>query len=142
MSLISADERRFEDHIEKELNSLNYSSRNFNDYDKELCLIKDEIIDFIKNTQTKKWNKLVERNGKDTEKKLLKRISSEISKRGIIHSLRNKITDFGIEFDLCYFQPTSDLNPESKRLYEFNKFTLVRQLHYSRKNQISRKNHS
>ena len=114
MSPISADERRFEDHIEKELISLNYSSRNFNDYDKELCLIKEDVINFIKNTQTKKWNKLVERNGKDTEKKLLKRISLEISKRGIIHSLRNKITDVGIEFDLCYFQPTSDLNPEAK----------------------------
>ena len=50
MSPISADEKRFEEHIEKELNSLNYSSRDFNAYDKELCLIKEDLIDFIKNT--------------------------------------------------------------------------------------------
>ena len=37
-------------HFEKELNSLNYSSRNYKDYDKELLLIKDEVIDFLKNT--------------------------------------------------------------------------------------------
>ena len=38
MSPISPNEKRFEEHIEKELNSLGYSSRNYKDYDKELCL--------------------------------------------------------------------------------------------------------
>ena len=58
MSPESVTEKRFEEHIEKELNSSNYSSRNHKDYDKELLLIKDEVIDFLKNTQPKKWNKL------------------------------------------------------------------------------------
>ncbi len=48
MSPDSVTEKRFEDHIEKELNSLRYSSRNYKDYDKELLLIKDEVIDFLK----------------------------------------------------------------------------------------------
>ena len=33
MSPESVTEKRFEEHIEKELNSLNYSSRNYKDYD-------------------------------------------------------------------------------------------------------------
>ena len=46
----------------KELNSLNFGSRNYKDYDRELCLIQDEVIDFIKNTQPEKWDKLIEIN--------------------------------------------------------------------------------
>ena len=137
MSPISPNEKRFEDHIERELNSLNFCSGNYKDYDRELCLFQNEVIGFIKNTQLEKWNKLNEINGEQTEKKLLKRISSEISKRGIIDVIRNKVIDLGIEFDLCYYQPKSDLNPDLKKLYDFNKFTLVRQLHYSTKNENS-----
>ena len=76
-------------------------------------LIKDEVIDFLKNTQPQKWNKLNDSYGIDTEKKVLQRISSEISKRGIIDVLRNQVADRGVYLDLCYFQPKSDLNPVS-----------------------------
>ena len=131
MSPESVTEKRFEEHIEKELNSLNYSSRNYKDFDKELLLIKDEVINFLKNTQPQKWDKLNSSYGIDTEKKVLQRISSEISKRGIIDVLRNQVADRGVYLDLCYFQPKSDLNPDLQKLYSCNKFTLVRQLHYS-----------
>ena len=60
MSPISPNERRFEEHIERELNSLNFCSRNYKDYDRELCLIQDEVIDFIKDTQPEKWDKLTD----------------------------------------------------------------------------------
>ena len=100
MSPESVTEKRFEDHIEKELNSSNYSSRNYRDFDKELLLIKDELIDFLKNTQPQKWDKLNDSYGIDTEKKVLQRISSEISKRGIIDVLRNQVTDRGVYLDL------------------------------------------
>ena len=68
MSPISPNEKRFEEHIERELNSLNFCSKNYKDYDKDLCLIKDEVIDFIKDTQPEKWAKLTEINGIQTEK--------------------------------------------------------------------------
>ena len=137
MSPESVTEKRFEEHIEKELNSLGYFSRNYKDYDKKLLLIKDEVIDFLKNTQSQKWNKLNDSYGIDTEKKVLQRISSEIAKRGIIDVLRNQVTDRGVYLDLCYFQPKSDLNPDLQKLYSLNKFTLVRQLHYSTENENS-----
>ena len=74
MSPISPSEKRFEEHIERELNSLKFSSRNYKDYDRELCLIQDEVIDFLKDTQPEKWDKLTEINGALTEQKLVKRI--------------------------------------------------------------------
>ena len=58
MSPIAPNEKRFEEHIERELNSLNFCSRNYKDYDRELCLIKDEVVNFIKDTQPEKWDKL------------------------------------------------------------------------------------
>ena len=36
---------KFENHIEKYLNSIEYKSIHFEKYDRTLCLIKDEVLD-------------------------------------------------------------------------------------------------
>ena len=64
MNGLSPNEKKFEKH----LNSLDYSSKNFNEYDRNLCLIKEQVIDFIKTTQQEKWDKLNEIYDLDTEK--------------------------------------------------------------------------
>ena len=51
MSGLSPTEKRFEDHIEQFLNSINYKSIHHNNYDRNLCIIKDEVLKFIKTTQ-------------------------------------------------------------------------------------------
>ena len=48
MSSLKPTEKKFEDHIEKNLNSYEYKSIDYGKYDRDLCLIKDEIINFIK----------------------------------------------------------------------------------------------
>ena len=83
MSPISPNEKRFEDHIERELNSLNFISRNYKYYDRELCLIKDEVVDFIKDTQPEKWDKLNDINGEQTEKNFLKEYLQRYQKEGL-----------------------------------------------------------
>ena len=50
MSPVNPDEKRFEEFIEQELNSSNYSSRDFHEYDLNLCLIPEQVFDFIKTT--------------------------------------------------------------------------------------------
>ena len=137
MSDLRPTEKKFEDHIESHLNSVGYRSTYFGDYDRKLCLIRDQVIEFIKTTQPEEWGRLQEIYDLDTENKILSRISSEISKRGIIDVLRNKVVDRGVYLDLCYFEPKSDLNPDHLKLYQSNKFTVVRQLHYSTKNENS-----
>ena len=51
--------------------------------------------------------------------------------------LRNGIRDMGCRFRLAWFRPASGLNEETRRLYQGNIFSVVRQLHYSEKNNKS-----
>ena len=137
MSDLRPTEKKFEDHIENHLKSVGYSSTQYSEYDRKLCLIREQVIGFIKTAQPEEWDRLTEIYDLDTENKILSRISSEISKRGIIDVLRNRVVDRGVYLDLCYFEPKSDLNPEHRKLHELNQFTLVRQLHYSTQNENS-----
>ena len=137
MSGLSPTEKRFEEHIEGHLKSVGYSTTHFSEYDRNLCLIRDQVIDFIRSTQPEQWSRLQEIYDLDTENKILSRISSEISKRGIINVLRNQVVDRGVYLDLCFFEPKSDLNPDHLKLYQSNHFTVVRQLHYSNQNENS-----
>ena len=137
MSSKSPTEKKFETYIEKYLNSVEYKSIHFEKYDRTLCLVKDEVLDFIKKTQKNNWKKLQEIYQEDVDNKVLERISSEISRRGVIDVFRNQISDRGVYLDLCYFEPKSDLNPDHLNLFKSNKFSLVRQLHYSTKNENS-----
>jgi type I restriction enzyme R subunit len=137
MSGLSPTEKRFEEHIEDHLKSVGYSTLHFGQYDRNLCLIRDQVIDFIRSTQPEQWGRLQEIYDVDTENKILARISSEISKRGVIDVLRNQVVDRGVYLNLCYFEPKSDLNPDHLKLYQSNQFTVVRQLHYSEQNENS-----
>lgn len=130
-------EERFEEWIEKSFHQHGYSSLPFTDYDKTLCMIPDEVVKFITTTQPKKWDRLEEHYGDQIQDKVLQRISSEISKYGLIEVLRNGVKDRGVYLDLVYFEPKSGLNPEHLKLYEQNQFVVVRQLHYSQKNENS-----
>jgi type I restriction enzyme R subunit len=134
---ISPTEKRFEEHIEAQLNSLGFTSTHFNSYDRGLCLIRDEVLNFIRNTQPESWGRLEEIHGLDVESKILTRISSEIAKRGVIDVLKNQVVDRSVYLNLCYFEPKSDLNPDHRKLYDANRFIVVRQLHYSSQNENS-----
>lgn len=137
MSSLSPTEKRFEEHIEDHLKSVGYSTLHFSQYDRNLCLIRDQVFNFIRSTQPENWGRLEEIHGVDVENKILGRISSEISKRGVIDVLRNSVVDRGVYLKLCYFEPKSDLNPDHQKLYQSNQFTVVRQLHYSVQNENS-----
>ena len=86
MNTYSPTEAKFEKHIEKFLNSIQYKSFNFKIYNRDLCLISEEVINFIKLTQKEKWEKLKIIYGDEVENKILNRINNEISKRGIIYT--------------------------------------------------------
>ena len=130
-------EEKFEDHIEKSLNSSGWKSLHHTEYDRNLCQISSELLTFLKESQEKEYEKLQQQYGSETDKKLTKRVSDEISKRGIIDVLRKGVKDLGSHFQLVYFEPKSGLNPEHQKLYGQNRFTVIRQLHFSPKNENS-----
>jgi len=108
-----------------------YRRRVPEEYDRELCLIGRDVLDFVMATQAKAWQQLQEHHGPEVKDRFLKRVSGEVTKRGTLDVLRNGIKDSGCRFDLAYFRPSSGLNPDIQRLYEANVFSVVRQLRYS-----------
>lgn len=114
-----------------------YRKRSPEDYDRELCLISQDTLDFIVATQPKEWERLNQHYGSDVKAHFLKRLSNEIKKRGTLDVLRKGIKDSGCKFNLVFFQPSSSLNEEVQRLHQGNLFSVVRQLHYSQKNENS-----
>ena len=130
-------EQRFEDHIEAHLNQSGYRSLQPSHYNKPLCLISSETLRFIQLTQLQEYQKLERQYGADTPDKLLDRVSREIKNRGVLDVLRKGVKDRGCAFDLTYFLPSSGMNPDHQKLYAQNRFSLVRQLHYSEKNEKS-----
>jgi type I restriction enzyme R subunit len=114
-----------------------YHSRRAEDYDRSLCLIPRDTLDFILATQPKEWEKLKAHYGSEVESCFLRRLASEIESRGVLDVLREGIRDSGCKFRLAYFRPASGLNEEVQRLYRANLFSVIRQLHYSEKHNNS-----
>ena len=88
-------------------------------------------------TQPKEWQKLSQHYGTQVKERFLKRVSSEIERRGALNVLRTGVKDMGCTFRLAYFRPASGLNEETRRLYMANFFAVVRQVRYSTKNEKS-----
>jgi type I restriction enzyme, R subunit len=111
-----------------------YRRRTPEEYDRDLCLIGRDLLDFVMATQPKQWQRLQEHHGAEVKDRFLKRIAGEVAKRGTLDVLRNGVKDSGCRFDVAYFRPSSGLNPDVQRLYEANVFSAVRQLRYSTRN--------
>ncbi|MGH9381058.1 MAG: type I restriction endonuclease [Thermoanaerobaculia bacterium] len=114
-----------------------YQKRTAKEYDRTLCLLPRDVVDFVLATQPQTWERLAEHHGSGVEQQFLQRLASEVGRRGVLDVLRNGIKDSGCKFRLAYFRPASGLNEETRRLYRANLFSVVRQLHYSTKSEES-----
>ena len=126
-------EENFEDHIEAHLNRSGYRSRQSVLYNRALCLIPNETLQFIQDTQPKEYQNLEIQYGEDTPVKLVDRVSKAIARHGVLDVLRKGIKDRGCYFYLTYFRPSSGMSPVHQKLYAQNRFSLIRQLRYSQK---------
>jgi type I restriction enzyme R subunit len=104
------------------------------DYDRSLCLLPRDVVDFVLATQPREWQKLAQHHGAAVKEQFLKRLAGELERRGALDVLRGGIKDSGCKFRLAYFRPASGLNEETRRLHAANLFAVVRQLRYSEKN--------
>ncbi len=106
-------------------------------YDRGLCLDHEALLGFIYATQPEQWEKLKVQHGDGVKDRFLRRLVKEIEARGTLDVLRRGVTDLGSRFDLAYFRPETGLNEEHKRLYNANTLSVMRQVHYSQKNENS-----
>ena len=130
-------ENDFEETIVEQMVSNGWRESNYHSYDRVRCMLPEEVYEFIIATQPKEWEKLHSVQGPDAKESLLQRISSQVTDRGTIAVLRKGIEHLGCHFRLCYFPPSSGLNEESRRLFESNILTAVRQLRFSTNNEKS-----
>ena len=126
-------EKQFESDIERYLlTEGGYTKGTQATYDRVRALDLDTLIRFISTTQPKQWEKFERKYGTKAKDHLYQTLQSNISDYGLIHTLRSGIKDFGIQLDLCYFAPTSSLNPELIEKYNQNILECTRQFVYSK----------
>lgn len=108
-----------------------WSPGNPHDYDREYCVDLVQLSAFLRETQPEVAESLALNGDGPTRRKFLARLQGEISKRGTIDVLRHGIKHGAHDLDLFYGTPSEE-NEKAKALFEQNRFTVTRQLKYSR----------
>ncbi|HQJ95144.1 MAG TPA: type I restriction endonuclease subunit R [Syntrophorhabdaceae bacterium] len=100
-------------------------------YDREYCVDLFQLSTFLQDTQPEIADAVDIKNDSPTRRQFLARLQGEISKRGVIDILRNGIKHGPYDINLFYGAPSPG-NETAKKLYELNRFSVTRQLKYSR----------
>ena len=104
---------------------------NPHDYDRTYCVDLVQLSAFLHTTQPEAANSLTLSENSPTRQKFLARLQSEISKRGTIDVLRHGIRHGALHLDLFYGTPSPG-NERARERFELNRFTVTRQLRYSK----------
>lgn len=109
-------------------------------YDREFAVDSEQLFAFLMATQPDEWAKLGIGNYRDrhgtARQKFLFRLQTEITKRGTIDVLRKGIRFGPFLFDMFYGTPTAE-NAKAVERHAKNRFSITRQLHFSRENKRS-----
>ena len=103
------------------------------DYDRDYCADLAQLAAFLHATQPNAAESLALGQDSPTRQKFLARLQGEVAKRGTIDVLRNGIKHGPHQIDLFYGTPSPG-NEKAGILYGQNRFSVTRQLQYSRDN--------
>jgi len=134
------NESAFEAHVVNYLvNTVQeYQEKDSSFYNKDLCLIEEDVISFVKDTQPEEYLKLEQQYGALTNRKIVENVAKSIANNKTLQVLREgALKDRGVKLQMTYFKPNHDRSPEHLENYKKNKLTIVRQLGYSNKNNNS-----
>ena len=138
MTHFSHTETKFEAEVEDILITSSGYQKGFPEaFNWETALDEATLLEFVQNTQPKEWEKLEKIHGAAAKKQFLGRFKKEVSLRGLLDVIRNGIKTHGTSFKLAYFQPVTNLNPETQALYQKNILKVTRQLKYDVSNENS-----
>jgi type I restriction enzyme R subunit len=130
-------ESTFESAIIEYLTNHGWFKGNAYDFNSEIALDKNAVLEFIQTSQPKEWELLKSYYKEEAENKFIQRLFKELDLRGMLDVIRHGITDSGVKFKLAYFKPDSGLNPDTLKQYSLNKRYVTRQVYYSSKNKKS-----
>ena len=101
------------------------------DYDREYCVDLAQLTAFLRATQPEAAEALALHEDGPTRRKFLARLQGEVSKRGTIDVLRRGVGHGAHSLALFYGTPSPG-NERARERFEQNRFTVTRQLRYSR----------
>lgn len=109
-------------------------------YDRALALFPEDVVAWVKKTQPKAWEALVQRYGEAVAKStLLTRLRKQLDDRGTLDVLRNGVEMMYLRqpLQLAQFKPALAINPDLMDRYDANRLRVVRQVRYSLHNENS-----
>ena len=108
-----------------------WSLGNGHDYYREYCVDLVQLRAFLEATQHESAAALRLAEDCPARRKFLSRLQGEINKRGTIDVLRGGVRHGPHDLELFHGTPSAG-NETARRLFELNRFTVTRQLRYSR----------
>ena len=103
------------------------------DFDAAYALDLGHLTTFIEETQPNAAKALSFAESPPARHKFLARLQGEITKRGVVHLLRNGVDHLGQHIDL-YYPTATDGNAKAAELFAANRFVVTRQVHHSPSN--------
>lgn len=100
------------------------------DYVASYALDLGQFTEFVEATQPDLVESLGLTSDTPTRHKFLSRLQGEITRRGVVHVLRNGIDHLGQHVDMYYPTPAAG-NPKAAEYYAANRFVITRQVHHS-----------
>jgi type I restriction enzyme R subunit len=101
------------------------------DYSREWCVDLAQLVAFLRTTQPKLEAALDLGGDSPVRRAFLARLFNEVGKRGVIDVLRHGIKHGAHEIILFYATPSAG-NVKAAELHQLNRFSVTRQLRYSR----------
>lgn len=106
-------------------------------FDREAAIFPAIVLEFIRATQPKAWQKLEALHGPKTGERILHDLCSWMDVHGSLATLRHGFKCYGRTLRIAFFKAAHGLNPELEERYSANRLGLTRQLHFSPKNENS-----
>ncbi|HVA29212.1 MAG TPA: DEAD/DEAH box helicase family protein [Candidatus Baltobacteraceae bacterium] len=104
-------------------------------YDRKRALYTQDVLTWLKATESAEYAKVQAMHNGETDEKLLKRLSDVLEQRGTIDVLRNGFDYLNAHFPMCASKPNSTLNPSEAVRYDHVMLRVVQELEYSDNNE-------
>jgi len=130
-------EAAFETAIEKHLLDNGYVTILPDGFDRERAIFPKIVLDFIRETQRKEWDKLEALHGDKTGEQILGDLCKWMDNNGSLATFRHGFKCYGRTLRVAFFKAAHELNPELEKLYKDNRVGITRQLHFSPRSESS-----
>src|SRR5437016_3970469 len=120
-------EKVFEAEVVEHLTAHGWLLGDWRNYDRELSLYTEDLFAWLRETQSKEWQKLT---GSEQEKEqtIAARLVKEMDEKGSLAVLRHGFKHLNAKFELCQFKPSHELNAEVLDKYQSVRCRVVPQV--------------